>query len=66
MQAPEEQSIFSQSTDSLSFNPMGIAAQALGANSSNDEGPPLNFTHNQGDSTTNSQNMVLEMLNSSF
>ena len=45
---------------------MGIAAQALGANSSNEEGPPLNFTHNQGDSSTNSQNMVLEMLNSSF
>jgi hypothetical protein len=52
---------------------MGIAAQALGAtnvntslHSSNDEGPPLNFTHNQGEPTSNSQNMVLEMLNSSF
>jgi hypothetical protein len=41
---------------------MGIAAQALGANN-NEEGPPLNFTNNQAN---NSQNQVLEMLNSSF
>lgn len=61
MPEQEQSSIFSQGSDSKNFNPMGIAAQALGAintttsiQSSNDEGPPLNFTHNQGDLTTNS------------